>query len=223
MTLILLSVFYRVYGVSLIFIPLSLLFVTYFCILSSSSPNVPFLVPIKRKRNKRVYSAAQEVETIGATHWPAKTDTIDGGGRKCGSGEKLATARGERKRRAARCDKAAGWRRWGAGCAVAGRGKRDAGRGVRAHRQSPRRATCLPSVARRLRLCLCDSRRSVHRTRAPITTRAAPLWPRTRPLRYRRNVSPNLSATCYVLTFGHFAYPLPGLFIPHHVSVRSFY
>lgn len=67
----------------------------------------------------------------------------------------------------------------------------------------PRRATRHPSVACRLRLCLCDSRRSVHRTRAPITTRAALPWPRTRPLRYRRIVFPNFRATCYDLTFGH--------------------
>ncbi|CAH0726576.1 unnamed protein product, partial [Brenthis ino] len=42
-----------------------------------------------------------------------------------------------------------------------------------ARSDAPRRAARLPSVARRLRLCLCDSRRSVHRTRAPNTTRAA--------------------------------------------------
>ncbi|CAG4968325.1 unnamed protein product [Colias eurytheme] len=67
-----------------------------------------------------------------------------------------------------------------------------AGRGVRGARApAPRAAplgTRLPSVASRLCLCLCESRRSVHRTRAPNTTRAALLWPRTRPLPYRRIV-----------------------------------
>ncbi|CAG5056678.1 unnamed protein product [Parnassius apollo] len=60
------------------------------------------------------------------------------------------------------------------------RGARGGARGGECARtSSPRHAARLLSVARRLCLCLCDSRRSVHRTRAPNTTRAAPLWPRT--------------------------------------------
>lgn len=54
----------------------------------------------------------RKVETINATHLVTSKSCIDcpRGGRKYGSGEKLCTARGERKRRVARCDKAAGWR-----------------------------------------------------------------------------------------------------------------
>lgn len=80
-----------------------------------------------------------------------KPDTIDGGGRKCGSGEKLATAWGERKRRAARCDKAAGWRRgagrgkarggtWGRGAGCARNGSPLAA--PFASRQSPADSAC---------------------------------------------------------------------------------
>ncbi|KAI8427667.1 hypothetical protein MSG28_002132 [Choristoneura fumiferana] len=156
--------------------------------------------------------------SIIAIHWPAKARQNRRGGRKCGSGEKLRNARGERKRRGV-IRRLAGEVK---GCRVRGTGVRDgAGRGVRAQRQPPRLVTRLPSVARRLRLRLCDSRRSVHCTRAPITTRAAPLWPRTRPLRYRRYISPNLSATCYVLiTFGHSHFPIR-LVYPFIVEPRT--
>lgn len=145
-------------------------------------------------------SSAQEVEIIGATHWPATTLHNRRGGRKCGSGEKLATAWGERKRRAARCDKAAGWRRW-----------RGAGRGaaVRAH-GSPRAAPLASRQSPADSACACVTRAAPCTALVLRTRRVPPRCGREpRPLRYRRNVSPNLRATCYVLTYGHFTLPYP--------------
>ncbi|VVD02057.1 unnamed protein product [Leptidea sinapis] len=98
-----------------------------------------------------------------------KVDTIDGAGGSVAvaKSSQLHEEKGSGAIRLA--GDAAGGRR-GAG----GGGGRGAG-GVRAQGagggavRSP-----LGAVARRLRLCLCDSRRSVHRTCDPNTTRAAP-------------------------------------------------
>lgn len=160
-------------------------------------------------------SAAQEVETIGATHWPAKSDTIDRGGRKCGSGEKLATAWGERKRRAARCDKAAGWRRWGAGWGSQREGEREMRGGGCARTSSPRAAPLASRQSPADSACACVTRAAPCTALVPRSRRVPPHCGRERD-HYATGETflPNLSATCYVLTFGHFAYPLPGLFIP---------
>lgn len=146
-----------------------------------------------------------------------KLDTIDGapGGRKCGSGEKLATAWGERKRRAAPrgvIRRPAGVRR---GVRVARGGP---GRGVRAQ-QCPRTAPLASRQSPADSACACVTRAAPCTALVPRSRRAPPRCGRERDLlRYRRNISPNLRATCYVLTFGRL-HPLPGLFTPHHVSV----
>lgn len=91
-----------------------------------------------------------------------------------------------------------------AGVACGGRGAgRGGARGARAptSRAAPLASRQSPADS----ACACVSRCSVHRTRAPNTTRAALPWPRTRPLATGESFPPT-SATCYDLTFGHLRY-----------------
>lgn len=58
--------------------------------------------------------------------------------------------------------------------------------------------------------CACVTRAAPCTALVLRTRRVPPRCGREpRPLRYRRIVSPNLRATCYVLTYGHFTLPYP--------------
>lgn len=89
------------------------------------------------------------------------------------------------------------------------RGAAGTGRGVRAH-GSPRAAPLASRQSPADSACACVIRAAPCTALVLRTRRVPPRCGREpRPLRYRRIVSPNLRATCYVLTYGHFTLPYP--------------
>ena len=83
-----------------------------------------------------------------------------------------------------------------------------AARGARA--RSPRAAPLASRQSPADSACACVTRAAPCTALVLRTRRVPPRCGREpRPLRYRRIVSPNLRATCYVLTYGHFTLPYP--------------